>query len=82
MIIVLFLFFVITKFQLSFFLATGAGVVYLIYGTNGNLPAINLQILGTSGAYYVGDSYDYASFAMAGVGDVNGDGYGDFIVGK
>ena len=57
-----------------------AGQVYLVLGTPVGLVA-DMQ-LSSVGASFVGEgSGDNAGFAIAGGGDVDGDGYDDFLVG-
>ncbi|MFA6027608.1 MAG: hypothetical protein WC752_01650 [Patescibacteria group bacterium] len=57
------------------------GAAYLIYGQSSNLSGGSL---GTEAVRFNGETdnnYDYAGFAVSGAGDVNGDGYDDFLVG-
>ena len=63
-----------------------AGATYLIYGGSG-LSDINLADIESGGgadgiAIYGNDASDEAGRALAAAGDVNGDGYDDFIVGS
>jgi hypothetical protein len=58
----------------------GAGQAYLILGKASGWAMDNS--LGSSSASFWGESaYDLAAWCVAGVGDVNGDGYDDLLVG-
>lgn len=74
--------FLIGAFQASQVNRSRAGAAYLIYGST-NLPAkINLGSLGTTGmTLFGGAAGDYAGSSVANTGDVNGDGYSDFLIG-
>ncbi len=55
------------------------GKVYLIYGNSSLSPVINLA---NANATFVGEAtYDYAGISVAAAGDMNGDGYGDIVIG-
>lgn len=61
-----------------------SGLSYVIFGRTGGFPdAINLQALdGTDGFRLNGSAaYERASFSVSKAGDINGDGFGDLIVG-
>ena len=70
----------------GFWSQTGiAGKTYLVYGGS-HLPAqIHLNpswFNGTNGTVFAGAANDiYSGETLAGIGDVNGDGYADFIIG-
>jgi Ca2+-binding RTX toxin-like protein len=59
-----------------------AGESYVIFG-GASLPAtIDLGNLGAAGITILGvDEYDLSGFSVSSAGDVNGDGFGDLIVG-
>lgn len=61
---------------------TQAGESYLIFGS-ASLPAtIDLGNLGSNGVTLFGpDAYDNSGAAVAGVGDLNGDGFDDIAIG-
>ncbi len=59
---------------------TYAGQSYLILGKSSGWSMGT--DLGDADASFLGeDASDYAGYAVSGVGDINGDGYGDFIIG-
>ncbi len=60
-----------------------AGVVALIYGSTNRATALSLNALnGTNGCLFLGESTNYqAGTTLAFVGDVNGDGRDDLLVG-
>ena len=63
---------------------TDIGAAYVVFGkASGFASAIDLSALdGTNGFRLRGAaSFDYAGIAVSAAGDVNGDGYGDLIVG-
>jgi hypothetical protein len=58
--------------------ATNAGAAYLVLGST-SLADLTLS---AADAYFQGEAYwDYAGVAVAGAGDVDGDGYHDMLVG-
>jgi hypothetical protein len=63
-------------------IASNAGVVYLVHGTIGNLPPINLTSLGSNGVYYFGSNGEGAGTAIRGISNVNRDGFNDFMIGN
>ena len=63
----------------------GAGATYVLFGgTNwNNVTALNLSAIeaGMGGFILMGEGvYDYSGYAIGAIGDVNGDGYADFMV--
>lgn len=57
------------------------GRIYVIFG-DVNLPAtIELSSPGASGITIVGTDEDRSGFAVSGLGDVNGDGFDDLLLG-
>lgn len=61
-----------------------AGETYVVFGTNSGFDAaLNLSDLDGSNGFVVegGNAHDNAGFSMSGVGDVNGDGIDDIIIG-
>ena len=58
-----------------------AGKVYVIFGKASGW-ARNVSLGSIAGASFAGDdAFDLAGYSVAGVGDVNGDGVGDILVG-
>ena len=61
---------------------TGAGSSYVIFGKASGLGTIDLANLGTSGFQINGAvTNDRSGISVSSAGDVNGDGYGDLIIG-
>jgi len=61
--------------------SSSAGKVYVIFGKASGW-ARNVSLGSTAGASFAGDdAFDLAGYSVAGVGDVNGDGVGDILVG-
>ncbi len=59
-----------------------AGESYVIFGKGALPTTIDLGTLGTAGITIVGaDSLDQSGKSVSGVGDVNGDGFNDLLVG-
>jgi hypothetical protein len=57
-----------------------AGQTYLILGKASGW-AMDTDLSAASASFWGEDASDYAGYSMAGAGDVNGDGYDDFLVG-
>ncbi len=63
-------------------LYTYAGKSYVIYGSTSLSGSMNLASLGTSGFPIFGaDPGDISGWSVSGVGDVNGDGFADSLIG-
>ena len=63
---------------------TDIGITYVLYGSKTPFPSlIDLSTLnGTNGYKIIGEDNHYASgFAVSGIGDMNGDGLNDFLIG-
>ena len=60
-----------------------AGRAYVIFGGPGGFDTIDLGNLQAADGFLIqgNDGYDLAGFAVAGAGDINGDGFDDVIVG-
>jgi hypothetical protein len=60
-----------------------AGESYIIYGKSGGFTNINLGTLSSNQGFSVNgsNSYEQSGTAVSYLKDVNGDGYGDFIIG-
>jgi hypothetical protein len=66
--------------------ASGVGAAYLVFGTDGPTAFVDLDSLdGSDGTVILGELtfYDtpHAGFVVSGAGDINGDGFEDFVVG-
>lgn len=62
----------------------GSGQTYIVFGSAGSRPALitSAAISGSAGFVVRGAAAgDESGFAVAGLGDVNGDGVGDFAIG-
>ncbi len=60
---------------------SNAGESYIVFGKMDN-TTVELESLGLGGIYIKGvNSKDYSGHCVSGVGDVNGDGLSDFIIG-
>jgi len=57
-----------------------AGQAYLVFGQVGGWP-LNSSLGGVGASFLGADAYDSAGIATAGVGDVNGDGGDDLLIG-
>lgn len=63
-------------------LYTYAGKTYVVYGSTTLSSSIDLASLGTSGfPIYGADPGDISGWSVSGAGDVNGDGFSDFLIG-
>ncbi len=62
---------------------TGAGEAYVVFGKTSNPRVVDLTNLGAGDGFIIqGDANDdNAGVSVSGAGDVNGDGFADFIVG-
>lgn len=61
--------------------STSVGAAYLFYGTNSSRRP-RLSDLGLAPVKFEGEfASDYAGYAVSGAGDINGDGYDDFLIG-
>ena len=61
---------------------SGTGTTFLIYGQKTFASTIDLASLGSQGITIFGaNEGDYSGSSVGGAGDVNGDGYGDIIIG-
>lgn len=59
-------------------IASYAGAAYLIYGSS---ALTDMSLADADVTYYGANASDYAGSAVAGAGDVNGDGYDDILIG-
>ena len=57
-----------------------AGQTYVIFGSATGLPA-SLPLASADGSFRGDGANEYAGWALAGVGDADGDGYDDFLIG-
>ena len=61
---------------------TAKGKTFVVYGASNLNAQINLSTLASAGIEYIGgDTGDTSGWSVAGVGDVNGDGFSDFLIG-
>ena len=61
---------------------TDAGSSYVVYGKASGFGTVDLAALGTQGFQINGAaSVEYSGVSVSSAGDVNGDGYGDIIIG-
>ena len=62
---------------------TGAGESYVVFGDGSNPTDIDLNNLTSADGFIIGgaSAFDGSGNAVAAAGDVNGDGYGDIIIG-
>jgi len=62
--------------------ATNAGAAYVVFGKAGGFADVDLGSLGTDGFKILGEAaFDWAGQSVSSAGDLNGDGFGDLIVG-
>ncbi len=60
-----------------------AGDSYLIFGSNSLPTTLSVASLGSSGVKFSGaDSNAYSGFSLCSAGDMNGDGFGDILIGS
>ncbi|MBN1335460.1 MAG: FG-GAP repeat protein, partial [Deltaproteobacteria bacterium] len=59
---------------------TESGKVYVVYGASGGWTA-NTSLASADASWLGQGEYDHVGRAVAGLGDVDGDGYGDLLVG-
>ena len=60
--------------------ALGASKVYVIFGNQDGMTSDLTNLTGTNGFIVSGDGGDFGS-SISGIGDINGDGIDDFIIG-
>lgn len=61
---------------------SNSGEVFLIWGRTDPLASIDFANLGSAGVQILGaETNDYIGSALSGAGDVNGDGFDDFLIG-
>ncbi|MCX7015094.1 MAG: FG-GAP-like repeat-containing protein [Candidatus Sumerlaeota bacterium] len=60
---------------------TGAGKTYLLLGRSSANWGKNFALANAEASFLGEGPYDFAGYAVSGVGDANGDGFGDFIIG-
>jgi hypothetical protein len=65
---------------------SGQGIIYLVYGRNSSIYySHDLSVdslIGNIGFSILSQSYSFAGISLAGLGDVNGDGYDDIGIGS
>jgi hypothetical protein len=57
------------------------GKIYLFYGNETNTWSNGMNLSEANASFVGEDENDYAGWSVAGAGDVNGDGYDDFLIG-
>ncbi len=62
---------------------SSAGESYVVFGKADTAPVNLSDVAGGTGGFVINgiDAFDYSGVSVSGVGDVNGDGLADFIVG-
>lgn len=62
---------------------SGNGIAYLVWGksTLSSLSTLSLTSLGSNGIYFTGQTDSRAGRSLSAVGDINRDGYADFLIG-
>ena len=58
-----------------------AGQTYLILGTSGADWGMDHDLSNPDASFWGEDAGDYSAYSVSGAGDVNGDGYDDFLIG-
>ncbi|MGQ9626021.1 MAG: PKD domain-containing protein, partial [Anaerolineae bacterium] len=58
-----------------------AGQSYLILGRGAANWGSDFNLANADASFWGEDTYDYAGYSVSGAGDVNGDGYDDFLIG-
>jgi hypothetical protein len=58
-----------------------AGQTYLILGRQAADWLMDFDLSGADASFWGEDASDYSGYSVAGAGDVNGDGYDDFLIG-
>ncbi len=61
-----------------------SGESYVVFGKETNLaPTVNLSSLDSSQGFVIKgiDAFDYSGYSVSDAGDINGDGFGDVIIG-
>jgi len=57
------------------------GIVYLLFGRTSGWPSYDFDLYNVGDASYIGQTDDTLGIAATGVGDVNGDGINDLVIG-
>jgi Ca2+-binding RTX toxin-like protein len=63
--------------------AADTGATYVLYGSAAGIAPVNLSALAADEGFKIAGeaNTDYAGFAVASAGDLNGDGYADIVIG-
>jgi hypothetical protein len=62
----------------------GAGETYVVFGTNAGFdPSLNLSSLNGGNGFVINgsDERDFSGYSVSSAGDINGDGFGDILIG-